>query len=107
MSEKSNGSTTGLSSTEVLARRKQYCKNSLPQEKTKSVWTILINQLKSPLVYIILVAALVCPYWVVSEFHEAMLDKYGIARGKQGRAIYTKQMMSAERCAEITLKAAY
>ena len=50
---------------------------------------------------------LVCPYWVVSEFHEAMLDKNGIARGKQGKAIYTKEMMSAERCAEITLNAAY
>ena len=59
MSRKSNGSPTGLSSTEVLARRKQYGKNSLPQEKTTSVWTILINQVKSPLVYIILVAALV------------------------------------------------
>ena len=47
--------------------------------------------------------SLVCPYWVVSEFHEVMLDKYGIARGKQGRAIRTKEMMSAE----ITLIATY
>jgi NAD(P)-dependent dehydrogenase (short-subunit alcohol dehydrogenase family) len=50
---------------------------------------------------------MICPYWVVTEFHEAMLDKKGTPRGKQGRAIYTKKMMTAERCAEITLDAAY
>jgi len=50
---------------------------------------------------------LICPYWVVTEFHEAMLDKTGSPRGSQGRAIYTKKMMTAERCAEITLEAAY
>jgi len=50
---------------------------------------------------------LICPYWVVTEFHEAMLDKEGSPRGQQGRAIYTKKMMTAERCAEITLEAAY
>jgi len=50
---------------------------------------------------------LICPYWVVTEFHEAMLDKEGSSRGSQGRAIYTKKMMTAERCAEITLAAAY
>ncbi len=49
----------GLSSAEVLERRKQYGENSLPIEKTTSAWTILLNQIKSPLVYIILVAALV------------------------------------------------
>lgn len=50
---------------------------------------------------------LICPYWVVTEFHEAMLDKTGTPHGEKGRAIYTKNMMTAERCAEITLKAAY
>lgn len=50
---------------------------------------------------------LICPYWVVTEFHEAMLDKTGMPRGQQGRAIYTKKMMTAERCADITLAVAY
>jgi Ca2+-transporting ATPase len=50
---------TGLTSAEVLARRKQFGENCLPAEKTTSVWAILLNQVKSPLVYIILVAALV------------------------------------------------
>jgi short-subunit dehydrogenase len=49
----------------------------------------------------------ICPYWVVTEFHEAYLDKNGQPRGKQGRALYTKKMMTAERCAAITLEAAY
>jgi Ca2+-transporting ATPase len=50
---------SGLSNTEVLSRRAQYGENRLPAEKTTSPWTILLNQVKSPLVYIILVAALV------------------------------------------------
>jgi NAD(P)-dependent dehydrogenase (short-subunit alcohol dehydrogenase family) len=29
----------------------------------------------------------ICPYWVVTEFHEAYLDKSGQPRGKQGRAL--------------------
>jgi len=52
-------STIGLTSAEVLARRQQFGENRLPEEKTTSVWAILLNQVKSPLVYIILVAALV------------------------------------------------
>ena len=49
----------------------------------------------------------ICPWWVVTEFHEAQLDKNGVPRGARGRAIYSKKMMSAERCAEVTLNAAY
>ena len=49
----------GLSAAEVLERRAQYGENILPAEKTTSPWQILFNQLKSPLVYIILAAAAV------------------------------------------------
>lgn len=48
----------------------------------------------------------ICPWWVVTEFHEAQMDKNGVPVGPRGRAVYHKRMMSAERCAEITLKAA-
>jgi P-type Ca2+ transporter type 2C len=48
---------TGLSETEVLNLRQQYGENRLPAEKGTTRWTILLNQIKSPLVYIILVAA--------------------------------------------------
>ena len=49
----------GLTEAEVLTRRSQYGENRLPAEKPTSPWTILLNQVKSPLVYIILAAALV------------------------------------------------
>jgi short-subunit dehydrogenase len=49
----------------------------------------------------------ICPWWVVTEFHESQLDKNGVAVGERGRAIYTQKMMTAERCAEITLQAAF
>ena len=48
---------TGLTAAEVLQRRTQYGENRLPTEQGVSAWTILLNQLKSPLVYIILAAA--------------------------------------------------
>ncbi len=46
------------------------------------------------------------PYWVVTEFHESMLDKEGKPRGAEGRKIYTDRMMTANQCARIVLKAA-
>jgi short-subunit dehydrogenase len=50
---------------------------------------------------------IICPYWVVTGFHEAQMDKDGVPKGPSGRAFYTEKMMTAERCAEITLRAAY
>ena len=50
---------------------------------------------------------IICPYWVVTGFHEAQMDKTGVPRGSAGRAIYSQNMMTAERCAEIILQAAY
>jgi short-subunit dehydrogenase len=49
----------------------------------------------------------ICPSWVVTEFHEAQLDKDGVPKGLRGRALYSKNMMTADRCAEITLRAAF
>ncbi len=48
----------------------------------------------------------VCPYWVVTEFHEHYLDKDGQPKGPAGRALYTEKMMTADQCAAIILKAA-
>jgi len=59
MSKTDRTAPAGLTSAEVLARRQQFGENRLPVEKTTSAWVILLNQVKSPLVYIILVAALV------------------------------------------------
>lgn len=49
----------GLSDEEIMQRRKLHGENRLPEEKSISNWKILLNQLKSPLVYIILAAAAV------------------------------------------------
>jgi short-subunit dehydrogenase len=50
---------------------------------------------------------IICPYWVVTGFHEAQMDKDGVPRGPGGRAFYSKNMMSAERCADVILRAAH
>ncbi len=59
MSKMDKSNHTGLTSSEVLEQRRKFGENRLPSEKPTSPWTLLLNQFKSPLVYIILVAALV------------------------------------------------
>lgn len=49
----------------------------------------------------------VCPSWVVTEFHEAQMDQHGTRRGPRGRAIYSAKTMTAEQCAQIVLASAY
>ncbi len=58
----------GLSTSEVLELRRQHGENRLPAEKGTAIWTLVLNQLKSPLVYIILVAAGVS--LVVKEYND-------------------------------------
>jgi short-subunit dehydrogenase len=43
---------------------------------------------------------------VVTEFHERYLDQNGNPKGQAGRALYTKNTMTAEQCAEIIIEAA-
>jgi len=62
-----HGAFDGLTEKEVLERRAQFGENRLPSEKGVSAWTILLNQIKSPLVYIILAAAAI----------SLMLGEYG------------------------------
>jgi len=49
----------GLTSAEVKARRANYGANILPEDKRPSKVAIFARQLKSPLVYVLLIAALV------------------------------------------------
>ncbi len=58
----------GLSSSEILERKRKYGDNILPVEKGPGIWTILFSQFKSPLVYIILFAALVS--LIVGEYSD-------------------------------------
>lgn len=52
-------SQKGLTSQEVEKRFKKYGKNKLPEKKKFSQLEIALNQLKSPLVYVLLIAALI------------------------------------------------
>jgi len=50
----------------------------------------------------------ICPWWVATEFHTAQLNKDGLPRGaERGQDFYTSKTMTADRCTEITLQAAY
>src|SRR5512136_827868 len=57
LSENTMTNGSGLSQDEVLRLRRVHGENRLPAERGTTIWTILLNQIKSPLVYIILVAA--------------------------------------------------
>ena len=52
-------SIKGLTTAEALSRLKKYGPNTFPRSKPPSAWSILISQFKSPLIYIILVAAVI------------------------------------------------
>ena len=50
-------SEQGLSGTEVEARRKKYGENKLQEQKGKSAWAILIDQIKNFIFLLLIVAA--------------------------------------------------
>ncbi|MFC5271983.1 cation-translocating P-type ATPase [Adhaeribacter terreus] len=47
----------GLSEEEVAARLKQFGANQLTETEARSIWSLIWDQLKSPIVYLLLVAA--------------------------------------------------
>lgn len=49
---------TGLDTGEVEQRHQKYGRNQLREAKRKGVWTIFIDQFKSPVVILLLIAAL-------------------------------------------------
>jgi Ca2+-transporting ATPase len=59
----------GLSSDRVADLRKEFGRNEIEQEPPTSVLALLLNQFKSPLIYILLVAAVVT--LVLGEFVDA------------------------------------
>ncbi len=52
-----NGRSDGLRADEVSARLSQYGANILPEEKQKPLWRVFLRQLQSPLIYILIAAA--------------------------------------------------
>ena len=63
---------TGLSSTEVKDRLVTFGKNIIKQEIKKSLWIIFLEQFKSPIVYLLIVAA------ALSFFFSEWLDAIAI-----------------------------
>lgn len=61
-----NSSRKGLSKFEVKKRLARFGENKLPEEKRLSGLQIFLNQFKSPLIYILLVAAIIS--FVMKEF---------------------------------------
>lgn len=66
-----NYSRSGLSEHEVRAARQRFGENRLPAEKPTSILEIFINQVKSPLIYVIFIAAAVS--LVMGEYGDFIL----------------------------------
>jgi Ca2+-transporting ATPase len=58
----------GLTAAQVVEQRREHGENVLPASKGQSVWSILFCQFKSPLVYIILIAAAIS--FVAGEYSD-------------------------------------
>ncbi len=59
----------GLSQTEADARLKEYGPNKLPESKTLSMGTVFLHQFASPLIYVLLAAAILSA--IIQEWSDA------------------------------------
>jgi Ca2+-transporting ATPase len=62
---------TGLTSTQVSKLHIQYGYNKLPEQKPPTQLQILLSQLKSPLIYVLLIAAIVTA--VLGEYEDTTI----------------------------------
>ncbi|MGM0932388.1 MAG: cation-translocating P-type ATPase [Bacteroidota bacterium] len=67
--KKLNVSHAGLSSEEIPERMEKYGRNTLPSAKKLTLFRIILNQFLSPLIYVLLVAAVVSI--VLKEYSDA------------------------------------
>ena len=65
-----NSSKNGLTKDEVKNRQIKYGKNSLPKEKEPTLIQIIIRQFKSPMVFVLIIAAIICLF--INEFLDAI-----------------------------------
>ncbi len=49
----------GLDGREVEKRQEEYGKNKLPGKKPLSIWSVILSQFKSPLIYILIIAGII------------------------------------------------
>ncbi len=64
-----NCTIDGLSTSQVKQRYKHYGQNTLPQAIKKTILNIFIDQFKSPIIYVLLLAAIVS--FVIQEFTDS------------------------------------
>lgn len=62
---------TGLSHAEAQKRLAQYGANEFSEHKKPSIFFLFLDQLKSPLIYILIVAALISLF--VGEYSDAVI----------------------------------
>lgn len=67
--EQLDTSQTGLSGKSADERLKRYGLNTLPESEKRSFYTILFDQFKSPIIYVLLIATLVS--FAIKEFTDA------------------------------------
>src|SRR3972149_5868158 len=67
----------GLTSAEVSERQKQYGSNTLPEKAPPSKFYLFFSQLKSPLVYVLLVSSIVT--FFIGEYANAFIILLAVA----------------------------
>jgi Ca2+-transporting ATPase len=69
--EKFGSDETGLSSKDARARLEKYGPNSLPEPKAPGIFSIFISQFSSPLIYVLMAAAVVV--FLMGEVSDAVI----------------------------------
>ena len=90
---------TGLTIDEVTRRQQKYGPNSLPRKEPASLFEVFLNQFKSPLIYVLVAAALVS--LVIREFSDAIFISAVLLLNA---IIGTVQEFSAQRSADALQK---
>ncbi len=88
-------SSSGLSAGEIRARIDTFGNNTLPTKKPVALWEVILRQFKSPLIYILLIAALVS--FGIGEFTDGVFILAVIAVNS---VIGTLQEWKAEKSAQ-------
>jgi Ca2+-transporting ATPase len=66
-----NHAWKGLTSSQVLERKKRFGVNALPEQKGRTALTIYLSQFKNPLIYVISIAAFIS--FVMGEYNDALI----------------------------------
>jgi Ca2+-transporting ATPase len=94
-----SATASGLSNPEVVRRQQQYGPNALPRKEPPGLFTVFLNQFKSPLIYVLVAAALVS--LLIEEFSDAIFIAAVLLLNA---VIGTIQEFSAQRSADALQK---